>query len=336
MKAPTLSEKALCFRQLASFLQAAIPLHTAFTLLQTTHPRLQSLLAKIATYLHQGSPLSQAAKSHPDLFSPFAIELIHLGESSGQLDTCLLTLANTTEAELNARRQLKQALTYPAVLFVTSSLLLLTLFYSVIPRFAALYAGRMQALPALTRALFWASAHLHQSILLITLLLIGCLGARTWWLRDRPLMSTLPWLRTFWLRAEVLRFIHGLALALNAGLPLDACLRLASHLCRDLSLQNAIHEIRHALHRGLPLHQAMKHHAHFPPLLTSLIQTGETTGRMEALLLQAHHQLEASLKHQLHQCAALMEPLILLIQGALIGGIVVGLYLPIFNLGTLL
>lgn len=336
MKAPSLSEKALCFRQLASFMEAGIPLHTAFTLLQATHPRLHARFASIANELHQGVPLSQAAKQQPALFSPFAIELIHLGESSGQLDACLLTLANTTETEHTTRLQLKQTLTYPVVLFVVSTLMLFTLFYAVIPRFAELYAARTASLPALTRGLFWMAAHFHQAGLTFFLICLIGLAVRVWYLGDRPVLSTLPGLRTFWVRANVLRFLHGLSLALNAGIPLDASLRLGSQLCRDPLLHHTIHEVRTLLHSGLPLHQAMKRHPVFPPLLTSLIQTGETTGRLDTLLMQAHHQLNESFKHHLHQCVSLMEPLILLIQGALIGSIVIGLYLPIFNLGTLL
>jgi type II secretory pathway component PulF len=328
------------FKQFAECLRAAFPLSQALTLIHQNqeHVYFKKILPALLSQLNEGKSLSQAAQHHPALFSTYAQEMIHLGEQTGALDQCLTTLANALETEHALTQQIKNALFYPCLLFIVSSLFIFGLLVGVVPPFEKIFQHTPTPLPLFTSALFWLSHHcwafLSCFILIISLF---CLWQKK--INALPLtaiFSKLPVIHSFWQRYQLLQCLNALIHALKAGLPIDAALKLSGHVTQAPRLQSALRDLRLQLHQGIPLYRAMQTHACFQASLLPFIQTGEATGQLESMITFAHLHLHAQWQHQLLKRSRLLEPLILLIQGALIGGVVIGLYLPIFNLGTLL
>ncbi len=329
--------RAFYFKQLAELMRAAFPLSQALTLLHQNHENslIKNALPALHLQLTQGKRLSQAAAHVPALFTPYAQEMIQLGEHTGTLDQCLATLAQALDVEHTLKQQIKNALFYPCLLFITSSVLIFSLLIGVVPQFETIFKHHLASLPPFTLALFWLS---HHCWLFLAVFLIAS-STFIIWQKKSPVTAIifqLPILNTYWQHYQRLQFLNAFAHALKAGLPLDAALKLSSNVTQSTLLQNAVRALRLQLHQGIPLHTAMQAQAYFPRTLLPFIQTGEATGQLDDLVQFAHLHLQTQWQHQLLKHTRLLEPLILLIQGALIGGVVIGLYLPIFNLGTLL
>lgn len=333
-------DRAFYFKQLAELIGAAFPLSQALTLIHQhhEHPLIKKALTPLLEQLNQGKRFSQAAAHEPTLFSPYAQELIQLGEHTGTLDECLTTLAAVIHSEHTLKQQIKNALFYPCLLFITSSFFIVGLIMGVVPQFEKIFQPHLATLPVFTLGLFWLSHHgwifLISAIFVISLFFL--------WQKTNSTASfttiffKLPVLHTHWRRYHYLQFLNAFAHALKAGLPIDTTLKLSSNVTQDPALQSSLRTLRRQLHQGIPLHQAMQAHPCFPKALLPFVQTGEATGQLDRLIHFAYLHFHTHWQQQLIQSTRLLEPLILLIQGALIGGVVIGLYLPIFNLGTLL
>lgn len=331
----TLKHRADCYHQLATLTTAALPLTRIFQLLfeTTSHPELKSIYQAMYHALQNGMKLSECAAHHPPLFDPLSLPFLQLGESSGQLDQSLLALSELTQARHQQQALLIQLLTYPCFLFLSSSALLICLLGLVVPRFESLFQARLSLLPICTRFLFFIANHL--SFFLITCVMIMLLFlayALRYKMRALLHFSFLKPLIYHWQCLHVLRALtHGLA----ANLPLETSLRLASQFASVPHLKATLLHVREELYSGNTLSHALATQKHFPHWITALIHTGEESGTLLTMLKHAIHRLENLTHQQIRTYTHLLQPLILLLQGALIGGVVVSLYLPLFNLGTL-
>jgi type II secretory pathway component PulF len=332
----SLTVKMHCFKQLAALLHAAVPLPRALHLLETTtpYPVLIPIYRALQMELQRGSRFSDCAYQHPLLFDAMSCQCIALGEASGQLDHAFTTLSQITETTYHQRLALIRTLAYPCFIFITGSLLLLSLLLFVVPRFEALFADNQHPLPILTRALFYLANHTFAGLLgLVLIVVILTIRAHQ---AGRHRLIKLPYLKQLQQDWQCHRCLQALSQCLHAGLPLAAGLQLASGFTSLPVLQAAIHDLRKQLYNGTPLAAAMQTHACFPAWVTALIKTGEESGTLDQLLQQACKHFDTLITERVNACIHSLQPLILLTQGVLIGGVVVGLYLPIFNLGTLI
>lgn len=321
-------------RQFATLIAAGIPINEALHTLAatTTHPALKSLITDIQTNLQKGLYLSQAMKRFPKQFDSITLSLIRLAEQTGTLDSTLLSLANTLEQQLETRRKIQQALFYPAIITCTSIVMLLIMLLYIIPHFQELFVEHEQQLPLLTRMIFrTADIAYYATIPFFSMLILSIIIIK------RSNMSIrLPLLHTYQHNLILTRFARHLALCLKSGLPLIHALTLVIQPDKYPDFAYYIYHLRRQLHAGQTLYQAMQRHNYFPPLMLQMVKTGEETGKLDQMLDKIADLYENDTNHRLKQLGQLLEPLIMVILGVLIGGLVIGMYLPVFKLGSTL
>lgn len=341
-KQPTPTDITTFFRQLATLISAGVPIVETLTTLTSaaTKPTLQQLITQLRNELQKGSYLSETLQLYPEHFTPFTIQLVRLGEHTGTLDTILLTLADHHENQQTMQRKIKHALFYPAIISISATLMLITMFTFIIPRFAELFADSQQHLPLLTRSIFKLSDLIHQSFPFISIACILLLLLLRYTIPTQPLLKFIvthtPYLRTCQHKIILARFSRQLSLCLKSGLPIIDSLRLVIEPDKHPDFAYYIYHIRNQLNAGQSLHTAISQHTYFPPLMQQMIKTGDETGKIDMMLDKIAELYEADTDYLLQQLGQLFEPLIMIILGVLIGGLVIGMYLPIFQLGNTL
>jgi type IV pilus assembly protein PilC len=326
---------SLFLRQFTTLLTAGVPLIHCCELLEKSQEKtaMRLLLYAIKRELLSGKSLFHSLRLHPLYFDEFTCQLIHVGEHTGQLDYILNRLADYREKNMRLQKQLHQALFYPCIISMTALLVCGCLFFCVIPRFAELFHGTHAKLPLLTTWIFTISAALrHYFILFLPLLAaLGFLLSRhTHTLRQRLNQSAI--LQFFLRKMQLARFARNLAITFAAGIPIPQALKLSAPPQGELA--KTVTQLSHKVHSGLQLHHAMSALPFFPLLMVQMVKVGEESGMLAEMLDKIALFYEADVDKLLTQGSQLLEPLIILILGALIGVIVIGMYLPIFKLGT--
>lgn len=332
----------LTLHTLATLLKSSVVLTTALTIAAATtrHARLGSILNQIKTDIEQGSSFYQAIAKHPE-FDKTTLALIDAGEKSGQLDTMLERAASHAQRQAKRKSQIAKALRYPmlvaAVALIVSAILLL----KIVPSFAATFDGIDTPLPAITVWVLALSDWLAASFWwLIAVLTIGAL-IFGWLYRTRP--SLRLWCAKTALRLPIIgsviqavgsaRFAQTLALTFASGVPLAQSVLLAGKACDHPLFEQASHSIAAAITTGSSLGSAMAKTQLFSPISVQMVMVGEEAGRLTQMLdeVAIHHD------KQVHKTTdtliSLLEPMIILVMGVLIGGLVLAMYLPIFSLG---
>lgn len=331
----SLADKLRCYTQLSALTAAAIPLTRIFNLLLINHSTssLTSIYHSIHHELQNGSKLSECIPKHPQLFDTLAVAFITFSESTGQLDQGFAALCEYTNARKSRQEALFQALTYPLILFISTSALLFFMLYAVVPHFALLYQNKQITLPLCTQLLFFIAHHLF----IITFLFFILSVITIFYLQSHCIfiLQKIPGIKNLFQAHQQLHLLFALKHGLAANLTIDHCLQLSNPFLQSTPWKNLIHRLRNALYAGSTLHEAFQTETLMPTWITALIQIGEESGSLESLLSTACQQLDNQIKQQLNLLTACIQPLILLLQGALIGGVVLSLYLPLFNLGTL-
>jgi type IV pilus assembly protein PilC len=336
---------AVFMQQLAGMLQAGIPLTRCFEIIEQTHINLETrkLLYRIKMQLLAGNSLHDSLQLAPAWFDQFSYQLIQLGEQTGKLDSLLFMLAIHYEKRNKLKNTIKQALFYPCVILVTSLMLAAAMLIWVIPAFASLFQTSTAHLPLITRIIFAASTALNACLPVISLLMV--LTFATMWLAHRrgqlgsiliKIGIALPPVQSCMQTLALIKFTRYLGMALCAGIPLLDALKLIANLVSHPQIANAIRQIRHAVTSGISIHNAMQPQSCFPILVRQMIKVGEESGTLDALLLKTADLLENEVDSRISAYTKLLEPLIMSVLGVLIGGLVIGMYLPVFNLGSTL
>ncbi|MDF0729199.1 type II secretion system F family protein [Pseudomonas entomophila] len=333
-------------RQLATLLKAGVPLLQAFDVMARSSGDAGwlALLRQLQQDVTVGLGLAQALQRHPRWFDALYCNLVRVGEQSGTLDRQLEQLAQVLERRAMLRRKLRKAMVYPLFLLLTGLAVAALLLLEVVPRFEGLFAGVDKALPAFTQWVIDLSTGLGRHLLTV-LGVAGVLGlgvarlyrrhlpSRLWMLRQA---LRLPVLGRLLSRAALARFARSLATAYGAGVALLDALDTVAAASGDALHEGAIRQLRQGMANGLGLHQAMAAQPLFAPLLVQLTAIGESSGTLEMMLGNAADHYEEQVGQALEQLTSLLEPAIVLVLGVLVGGLVVAMYLPIFQLGSLI
>ena len=332
---------ATFLQQLACMVPAGIPIANCFDILEKTQvsPQTRALLYKIKRQLLSGHNLCDSLSVAPNWFDAFTCQLIKLGERTGKLEVVLRSLAEHHEKKLAFHRKIKQALFYPCILLITATLLTVCMFIFVIPAFEVLFNDTQTPLPLITRIIFRMS-HLfsHPLFLFACLVMTGLLAYYLFYQKrlTAHLLRYLGPINACLLSLALIHFARHLSIALSAGIPILDALGLTAGICHHQALTKSIRQLRASLSAGRRLHQAMEPLPAFPLLLRQMTKVGEEAGSLDAMLLKTAYLMETELDARLFQFTQLLEPLIMSVLGVLIGGLVIGMYLPIFNLGSTL
>jgi len=339
------AELALMTRQLAALLKAGVPLLQALDMLSRslTSTTLVGIVKAVHHEVASGTPLHEALGQHPAQFSGLYVSLVQAGESAGILDTLMARLAHTLEKNEALRSRVRSALVYPtAVMGVAIAVLVLILVF-VVPVFQEVFQSFGAELPWPTQVVVALSAWLsHGAPMAVALaVLLALLRSRvtagrtptpTKALMDRwtlrwPLLGDL--VRT----AVVARWAQTLSALLAAGVPLTEALGPVAQACDHSVYGRATLLLQRQVTQGSRLSEGMAQSGRFPPMVVQLCATGEETGAMDELLARAGDLMATELDDRVNGLSSLLEPLIIVVLGGLIGGILVAMYLPIFRLG---
>ncbi|WP_422422810.1 type II secretion system F family protein [Pseudomonas sp. GZD-222] len=333
-------------RQLASLICSGVALLQAFEVIaqSSSNPALINLLGALKTDISAGSTLADALRRHPRYFDGLYCNLIAAGEQSGSLESVLEQVASLQEQRQALRSRLKKAMTYPLVVLLTglgvSSLLLL----EVVPQFQTMFSGFGAELPAFTRRVIGLSDWLGQYVVW---LLLGVAGSawglyqgyqrqpafRLWCL---GLALKLPVVGELLSNAALARFARTLSTSFAAGVPLVEALGPVAGACGNPLYEQAVLRLRKDLASGQSLSQAMASSGLFPRLMQQMCAIGETGGTLDDMLGRVASHYESAIERLLDNLASLLEPLIVLILGLLVGSLVIAMYLPIFQLGSVI
>lgn len=339
-------ERVAFVRQLATLLQAGLPLMNSLTLLGNEHtkPAWNCVLLNIAKGVREGKPLSEMLGQYPDTFPDIYRQIISIGELTGQLDKCCLQLATQQEQQAELRDKVKKALRYPLLVSAIATIVTLLMLTLVLPEFAKIYASFDAKLPWFTQML------INTSEALITTgpwiaggLLLCCFGYLQkmhphihWKLREQRLLLRLPLTSRLVTDSSLGQIFQTLAMTQQAGMTLIAGLAAASASVSNLHFQAALSQIREQIIQGIPLHKAFVQSPLFPTLCHQLIKIGEESGSLDELLqklAQLHNHKANSLADTLSQT---IEPVLMAVMGIIVGGLVIAMYLPIFQLGSVI
>lgn len=341
-KKPSQAEIALFLRLFATLISTGIAIDTACdTLLKNNKSNLHILIHTLKRNTLRGKNLHESFIYFSNIFNPITCQLVYIGEHTGQLAEMLLIAANYYEKNWQTSQAIKQTLFYPFFLLITALLLLFGMFIFVLPRFAELFKDHLEDLPLFTKILFFVSDKLNQNLTFILLfLVISIISFKILFPRILVFLNQgifkIKSIRLYSEKLVILRFSRHLALTLKAGVPILASLELLSKAYLNTPFFIIIRQIKIKLNQGMNLHQSMLSLMFFPSLLIQMVKVGEETGKLDIMLNKYVELSENELAASFKRLSQLLEPLIMLILGALIGGLVIGMYLPIFRLGSTL
>lgn len=337
------SDVTIFTRQFASMSRAGVPILRALHSIheQTENPRFQAVVADLEHAIRDGAMLSEAMRHYPLLFPELYVNMVASGEAGGVLDTMLYRLADAREQEDESRRRVQAALAYPSLVAATGVVTVFVLLTFFMPRVMALFT-HYNRLPLPTRILLGTSAFLsaywYWMVLGVGLLLVVFqrLAAMD---RGRLLVDTLklrlPLLGRFLRDVELARFARVFALLINAGIPIDNVLQLSAKSIHNSVLGRELEEVRQrTVRQGLALSEGIKRSSFFPSFVGNMLAVGEETGRIDESLNEVAQFYEGSVARQSRMAVSLLEPVLLLVVGVVVGFIVFAMLMPIFEMGV--
>ncbi len=331
-------------RQLAGLVSSGLPLERALAALSTEADREteRNLVARLRAEVNSGSTFAKALAEHPREFSTIYIAVIGAGEQSGQLAVVLEHLAQDLEDQQNLHAKLLGAALYPAIVSAVALGIVLFLMAYVVPQVASVFAGSKKALPFLTVVMLALSDMVRQYGGLA--LIIGAVGVfaarqalKTPALRYRfdAAWLTLPIIGKLSRSFNAARFASTLAMLAAAGVPILKALQAAADTLSNHALRQDAQEALVAVREGAPLASALAQKKRFPGLLSMFARLGEQTGQLPMMLQRAAHQLSTEVQRKAMQLATLLEPLLIVVMGAVVMLIVLAVLLPIIEMNQL-
>ena len=338
------TELALFTRQLASLLEAGLPLEQAFTALleQAERPYVRDLVASIRSEVMGGSSLSDVLSRHPRDFQEIYRALVASGEQIGQLSRVLSRLADYIERRNALVQKVKLAFTYPAIVTVVAFLIVIFLLTYVVPQIVSVFANTKQKLPLLTVIMLAISDFVRSWGWLVAIVVVGAFIAwrsalknpdvkYRWhrWLLNAPLYGK------FERSLNTARFASTLAITTGSGVPILRALQTSRDTLSNVAMREQVEEATAAVREGVGLARALSAHKHFPPMLIHMIRAGEVTGELPAMLQRASDAQEADLERRAMTIAGLLEPALILVMGVVVLLIVLAVLMPIIEINQL-
>ena len=343
-KTITAQDISVFSRQIATMLQAGVPMVQSFEILAAgqKNQRMRDMLIDIRDNIAGGSSLSEAMARHPVQFDLLYRNLTRAGEGAGVLDTVLDTVATYKERTEALKGKIKKALFYPAAVIAVAMLVSAILLIYVVPQFEDVFAGFGAELPAFTQMIVDASRFLTAYWWLVLLIAVGSvLGFLAIYKRSPSLernvdrlMLKIPVLGQILHQSAIARFARTLALTFKAGVPLVEALDTVAGATGSIVYNDAVQRIRQDVAVGYQLNVAMKQVNLFPHMVVQMTAIGEEAGALDTMLLKVAEFYEQEVNNSVDALASLIEPFIMVVIGVLVGGMVIGMYLPIFKLAA--
>ena len=335
---------ALFTRQLATMMKAGVPLLQAFDIVAKGHsnPKVQKLLIDIKTDIEGGNSLSQSFGKHPLYFDALYINLVNAGEQAGILDEVLDRLATYQEKTIAIIGKIKSALFYPISIIVVAFVITAIIMLFVVPAFKQLFSSFGADLPTPTLIMM----NISDFFVHYWWLIFSSLGGGLWfffytWKRSKKMqdimdrvMLKLPIFGSVLEKAAIARWTRTLSTMFAAGVPLVEALSSVAGAAGNVIFYDATQKIRAEVSTGTSLTIAMQNSGIFPSMVQQMVAIGEESGALDSMLSKVADFYESEVDDAVSALASLMEPLIMVVLGVLIGSMVIAMYLPIFKMGS--
>ena len=340
----TSEDIALFARQLATMLQAGIPMVQCFDIIGNGHdkPSMQKLVLAIKSDVEAGTSLHEALSKHPLYFDDLFVNLVEAGEHAGALETLLDKVATYKEKTEALKKKIKKALFYPMAVLAVAVIVTIILLIFVIPQFESLFKGFGADLPAFTQMVIDLSRFVQAQGWWM-LIVAGVAGWTFFYFkkRSRPMRQFLdrmmlkaPVVGPIMVKASIARYARTLSTMFAAGVPLVEALTSVAGATGNIVFEDATLRIRDEVSTGQRLQRSMESTGLFPNMVIQMIAVGEESGSLDQMAAKVADFYEADVDAAVDAMSSLLEPLIMAILGVLVGGMVVAMYLPIFKLGA--
>jgi type IV pilus assembly protein PilC len=336
-----LKDLALFSRQFATMINSGLSLLRALTILgeQTGNKRLAEIVTQVRAEVEKGMSLSAAMAKHPKVFNRLYISMVRAGEVGGFLDQVLVKVAETFEKEVELRGKIRSAMTYPVVVFVMVLLIVSAMLIFIVPTFKNLYTSLGGTLPLPTRTLIGVSDGIRRFFPLVVLALIGLVIAYRRW---RATPAGRYRLDQFKLKVKVFgplfhksalsRFSRTLATLIRSGVPILQALEIVADTVNNGVISRAIRDVQDSVREGESLATPLAKHPTFPAMVVQMMAVGEETGALDTMLSKVADFYDQEVEAAVASLTSLIEPILIAVMGAAVGGMVVALYMPLFNI----
>ncbi|MEN0128149.1 MAG: type II secretion system F family protein [Brevundimonas sp.] len=341
----SLKDLAVMSRQLATMIDAGLSLLRALSILadQTESKPLAKIISQVRNDVEVGTSFSVALAKHPETFPPLMINMVKAGEVGGFLDQTLVSIADNFEAEVKLRGKIKSAMTYPVVVFVVAVVATIGMLLFIVPVFASMFDNLGGKLPLPTQILMWIS----QALKIVIIPLVVALGAFTFWwgkhkndraVREKvdPYKLKIPVFGNLFRKIAVSRFTRNFGTMIHAGVPLLQALDIVGETSGNLVIERAARAVQESVRRGESLAGPLAQHDVFPPMVVQMIAVGEDTGALDTMLSKVADFYDQEVESTTEQLTSLIEPLMIVVIGAIIGAMVIAMYMPIFGIFNLI
>ncbi len=336
-----LKDLAVFSRQFATMINSGLSLLRALNILteQTENKELARVLREVRNEIETGNSLSAAMGKHPNVFPPLMVNMCKAGEVGGFLDTVLLQIASNYEAEVKLRGKVKAAMTYPVVVFVIAILAVVGMLLFIVPVFVGLFADFDSELPAPTRFLVFLSGLMK---IVAPLGFVAFLALFFSWpklkRKDRvrnvldPLKLKVPVFGNLFRKIALARFSRNLGTMMKSGVPILQSLDIVADTTGNVVLERALRAVQNSVRQGESLAAPLLDHPVFPPMVVQMMSVGEDTGALDTMLHKIAEFYDQEVEATTEALTALIEPLMIVVVGSIIGAMIVALYMPIFSL----
>ena len=335
---------ALFTRQMATMMKAGVPLLQSFDIIAEgfENPNMRKLVDDLKQEVAAGNSFASALRKQPKYFDDLYCNLVDSGEQSGSLETLLDRVATYKEKTEALKAKIKKAMTYPIAVIVVALVVSAILLIKVVPAFESVFAGFGAELPAFTQMIVGLSELLREWWIIVLIFLFAAAFAlkeantRSEKFRDAKdrLLLKLPIVGDILYKSAVARYARTLSTTFAAGVPLVDALDSVSGATGNVKFRNAVQQIKNDVSSGTQLNFSMRNTGVFPSMAVQMTAIGEESGALDEMLGKVATFYEEEVDNMVDNLTSLMEPMIMAVLGVVVGGLVIAMYLPIFQLGN--
>jgi len=344
-KKVTLKDLSIFARQFATMVNSGLSLLRALSILtdQTENKELARILGEVRNDIETGNSLSSGMAKHPEAFPPLMVNMCKAGEIGGFLDSVMLQIANNYEAEVKLRGKVKSAMTYPIVVLCIAVVAVIGMLLFIVPTFVGLFKTLGGQLPAPTRILVALSSGLKVGVVPLVVLIF--VGLSVWKKVKRkpevravvdPLKLKLPVFGDLFRKIALTRFARNLGTMMQSGVPILQSLDIVAETTGNIVLERATRAVQESVRTGESLARPLLDHPVFPPMVVQMMAVGEETGALDTMLHKIAEFYDQEVESTTESLTALLEPLMIAFLGAIVGSMIVALYMPIFKIFDLI
>jgi general secretion pathway protein F len=344
MQRPSTADIAVMTRQLATLVRAGVPLVESVAALteQVEKELLKKTLTSVRETLNEGTSFAKSLEAHPKIFPPLYINMVAAGEASGTLEAVLERLADFMEGQSRLQGKVTAALAYPILMMFIGIIMVSVLMIAVVPKVAGIFDSMGHALPWYTRALISVSGFMAGYWWLLFLVSVGSVvGFRRWRATPQGRLKwdsfrlVVPIFGKLQLLVSVARFARTLSTLLSSGVQLLQAMEIGRHVLENSRLESVIAEAIGSIRGGESIAEPLKRARVFPPMVTHMIAVGEKTGQLEAMLENVSRAYEADVETRVVALTSLLEPLMIVLLGGVVGFIAMAILMPLIQMNDL-